>query len=243
MRSKAIVPGIALTLTLSIVAGTAQAAASPTEERIGVGVGVTVGALAGGPVGAILGAAIGARLGDSYAGKNEEIETLSASLAGSEARVGELEEAIAARNRDLAVLDSDLRRLRAQSPPELLNLLEAGIEMDLLFRTGEHVLGRDTESRISQLATTLAAMPDVRVQLDGFADARGDESYNRELSARRAQSVRDLLVGSGVSAERIGVTAHGEKPAAGTDADSYALQRKVSLTLYVDGAALTARAR
>lgn len=243
MRSKTIVPGIALILTLSLVAGTAKAASSPTEERIGVGVGVTVGALAGGPVGAILGAAIGARLGDSYANKNDRIETLSDSLAGSEARVGQLEEAIAERNRDLAVLDSDLRRLRAQARPELINLLEAGIEMDLLFRTGEHALGTDTESRVSQLATTLAAMPDVRVQLDGFADPRGGDDYNRDLSARRAQAVRDLLVGNGVAAERIGMTAHGEKPAAGTDADSFALQRKVSLTLYVDSAGLAARAR
>lgn len=243
MRNTVIIPGIALIVTLSLAAGAAQAAPSPTEERVGVGVGATVGAFAGGPVGAIIGAAIGARLGNSYAGKNERIDSLSASLATSEARVVDLEQVIAERNRDLAVLDSDLRRLRAQARPELLDLLAAGIEMDLLFRTGEHELGQDTESRVSQLATTLAAMPDVRVQLDGFADARGNEDYNRDLSARRAQSVRDLLVGNGVAAERIGVTAHGEQPAAGTDADSFALQRKVSLTLYLDGAALAARTR
>jgi len=229
MRVSAIVLGTVLCLT-----GTAAlAASSPTEERIGVGVGVTVGAIAGGPVGAIVGAAIGAKLGDSYGNKNERIDTLSASLA-------ERERTIAALNRDLSVLDSDLRRLEARARPELVNLLQAGIEMDLLFRTGEHELGDDTGSRVSQLATTLASMPDVRVELDGFADERGDETYNRDLSAKRAGHIRDLLVASGVDASRIQVNAHGETPATDPTADGYALDRKVSLTLYVDGKAVAA---
>lgn len=229
MRVSAIILGTALCLT-----GTAAlAASSPAEERIGVGVGVTVGAVAGGPVGAIVGAAIGAKLGDSYAQKNERIDTLAANLAERERTIAEL-------NRDLSVLDSDLRRLEAQARPELVSLLQAGIEMDLLFRTGEHELGDDTGSRVSQLAATLASMPDVRVQLDGYADERGDESYNRDLSAKRAGHIRELLVASGVDAARIQVIAHGETPAADTSADSYALDRKVSLTLYVDGKAVAA---
>lgn len=225
------------------IAGASAHADSPREERIGVGVGATVGAVAGGPVGAIIGAAIGAKLGDSYAGKNERIATLSASLDSREREVGNLERTVAGLNRDLSVLDSDLRRLQAQARPELLSLLEAGIEMDLLFRTDEDVLGKDTQSRVSQLATTLAAMPDVIVQLDGYADARGDEDYNRDLSARRARSIRDLLVAGGVADGRIRVTAHGERPSTDPTADGYALQRKVSLTLSVDASALAANAR
>ena len=238
MRKTAIILGAALT-----IAAAAAHADSPREERIGVGVGATVGAVAGGPVGAIIGAAIGAKLGDSYAGKNERIATLSESLDRRTQEVGELEQTVAGLNRDLAVLDSDLRRLQSQARPELTSLLEAGIEMDLLFRTGEHQLGKDTQSRVRQLATTLAGMPDIIVRLDGFADERGDETYNRELSEKRARSIHDLLVDSGVAAGRIRVTAHGEQPATDATADSYALQRKVSLTLTVDGSALAASTR
>lgn len=238
MRITAIILGSAL-----FVAAASAQADSPREERIGVGVGATVGAIAGGPVGAIVGAAIGAKLGDSYAGKNERIASLSASLDSRQRKVGELEQTVAGLNRELSVLDSDLRRLQAQARPELLTLLEAGIEMDLLFRTDEDVLGKDTQSRVSQLAATLAGMPDVIVQLDGFADERGNEDYNRELSARRAESIRDLLVAGGVAAGRIRLTAHGERPSTDATADSYALQRKVSLTLTVDGSALAASTR
>lgn len=221
--------------TIALLAsGAAQANASPKEERIGVGVGVTLGAVAGGPVGALLGAAIGAKLGDGFHQKNEQIDGLSASLEQSNGRVESLEARVSDMHRDMSVLDSDLRRLRAQARPELISLLQAGIEMDLLFRTDEHVLRDATASRLGQLASTLASMEDVRVQLDGYADERGDDSYNRDLSARRAQAIQDLLVANGVPQERISITAHGESQAADATADSYALERKVSLTLYLD---------
>lgn len=221
--------------TIALLAsGAAQANASPKEERIGVGVGATLGAVAGGPVGALLGAAIGAKLGDGFHQKNEQIDGLNASLEQSNGRVESLEARVSDMHRDMSVLDSDLRRLRAQARPELIALLQAGIEMDLLFRTDEHVLRDATASRLGQLASTLASMEDVRVQLDGYADERGDDSYNRDLSARRAQAIQDLLVANGVPQERISITAHGESQAADATADSYALERKVSLTLYLD---------
>jgi outer membrane protein OmpA-like peptidoglycan-associated protein len=77
-------------------------------------------------------------------------------------------------------------------------------------------------------------MSDVNIRLDGFADERGDATYSHGLSERRVQHVRDLLVQNGVPESRIKVTAHGESPAADTNIDSYALERKVSLTLYVE---------
>jgi len=120
------------------------------------------------------------------------------------------------------------------SRPELLSLLKAGIEMDLLFRTDERELTSDTSTRVAELAAMLAQMPDLRIQLDGYADERGDAGYNDKLSSDRAAHVRDLLQSSGVNARRITIAAHGESPAADPTADSYALQRKVSMTLFVD---------
>ncbi len=219
--------------TALILASTAAQANSPKEERIGVGVGVTVGAVAGGPVGALIGAAIGAKFGDNYHKKNEQILDLSASLEHSTLRADELQQTVAELNRDISVIDSDLRRLQSQARPELLALLQAGIEMDLLFRTDEHVLMDGTHSRVGQLAATLAKMPDVQVQLDGFADERGDELYNRDLSARRAEAIRQLLLENGVDENRIKIVAHGEAPATDSNPDSYALDRKVSLTLFI----------
>ena len=231
MRTKLIVT----TLATCLAAGPAFAAQKASkEETIGIGVGATVGALAGGPVGFVIGAAIGAKLGDEFHDKDRQVEALSGSLQASTTRVAELETEVQALNADIDVLGGDLQRMRAMARPELVNLLENGLKMDLLFRTDEHVLADSTGERLADLAATLAAMPDLRVAVDGYADPRGSEDYNRDLSERRAEYVRDLLAANGVAAERIRVTAHGASPAAEPTADSYALQRKVSLTLSLD---------
>ncbi len=224
-----------ITIASALVAGPAMAKErASTEEAVGFGVGATVGAVAGGPVGLILGAAIGAVLGDSFDQKSTEIDSLSSSLNGSNAKVAELQEEVVVLNSDLDMLGGDIERLQAISRPELLNLMQAGIEMDLLFRTDEDTLSDSTGIRLQQLAASLATMSDVNIRLDGFADERGDATYNHGLSERRVQHVRDLLVQNGVPESRIKVTAHGESPAADTNIDSYALERKVSLTLYIE---------
>lgn len=231
MRKRIVITGL-----IACLAGTPAFAANKAskQETIGVGMGATVGALAGGPVGLIVGAAIGAKLGDEFHQKETEVVRLDSSLKSSQSRVAELERNVDSLNAGIDRLNADLTRLQASARPQLLRLLTAGIEMDLLFRTGEHVLPESTREKLGELADILAAMPDVQLHLDGFADERGDSEYNRNLSVQRAEFVRQVLEEHGISAERIGLTAHGESPAADDSADSYALERRVSLTLFVE---------
>ena len=46
--------------------------------------------------------------------------------------------------------------------------------------------------------------------------------------------LREQLVAAGIEESRITVAAHGESPAQDATADSYALERRVSLKLYTD---------
>ena len=226
---------IGLAAIATLAAGTASAEnRTSKEEGAGVGVGAVIGAVAGGPVGMIVGAAAGAWLGDRFHQKNEQVSSLSASLENSEAQMAQLEKTVGQLQSQRQKSVGEIERLRTLAKPELLSLLQAGIEMDLLFRTDEYVLSDTTGNRLQQLASTLAGMPDVRVQLDGFADERGDAEYNRNLSVRRAEHVRDILVTAGVIPSRIKVEAHGESPAIDGNADSFALERRVSLTLYIE---------
>ena len=210
----------------------AESAASK-KESIGVGVGGVIGAVAGGPVGFIVGAAFGAKIGDEFHKKDTAIITLSDSLTSSKEKILKLETSVNALNGDIDSLGGDLQRMRAIARPELLTLMQAGIEMDLLFRTDEDELGNTTESKLRELAVNLSTMPDIYIQLDGFADERGAAEYNQRLSARRAEHVRDILISNGVAESRIKLAAHGESPAADDNIDSFALERKVSLTLFV----------
>ena len=65
-------------------------------------------------------------------------------------------------------------------------------------------------------------MPQIRIQLDGFADERGDETYNFGLSEKRVDFVRGRCISAGVAPERIAASAHGESVA---DDDSVVLNR------------------
>ena len=226
---------VAIGIIASLATGTAFAADKASrEEAVGVGTGVVIGAAAGGPVGAIVGAAIGAKLGDSFHRRGEKVEALNSDLSSSRAQVERLRKDVSVLAKDKDALGEDLQELQSVARPEFLSLLQAGIEMDLLFRTDEHVLRNATGERLQTMAATLASMKDVQIRLDGFADERGDSAYNQKLSRLRAEYVRDVLVESGIPAERIKVIAHGESDSVDDTVDSYALERKVSLTLFVE---------
>jgi outer membrane protein OmpA-like peptidoglycan-associated protein len=229
MRNMTIAIMIAAVTTILIAPQADAATTSSKEETIGVGTGAVIGAFAGGPVGFIFGAAIGAKIGDTMHQKNKELDSFQVSLVDSRNAVASLEN-------DLDRLGNEVTRLRGVARPELVNLMQAGIAMDLLFRTDEFSLADTTGDRLVELAQTLASMPDIQIQLDGFADERGDEKYNYELSEKRVEFVRGLFVMAGVHPDRINVSAHGESVAQDDTADSFALERRVSLTLSIDDA-------
>ena len=218
---------IAIVLIMALSVSPAFAAKASTEENVGVSTGAVVGALAGGPIGFFIGAAIGAKVGDTMHQKSNTIDSLTGSLDQSLSDVRTL-------NTDIDSLSADLARLQTVDRPELVNLMQAGIAMDLLFRTDEHVLADTTGGRLAELAGDLAAMPDIRVQLDGFADERGNSDYNQKLSEKRVTFVREQLVAAGIDPSRIRIAAHGEAPAQDDSVDSYALERRVSLKLFID---------
>ena len=217
---------IALITFLALSTQTVNAAASK-EENVGIGTGAVIGVLAGGPVGFIIGAVLGAKIGDTLHNKSEEIETFEKSLQSSRRSALMLE-------RDMTKLNSEIKYLQSVARPELVSLMQAGIDMDLLFRTDEFALTDLTGDRLMQMAGTLAAMSNVRIQLDGFADERGDSKYNLELSEKRVEFVRNMFISAGVHPTRISSSAHGESVAQNPDVDSYALERRVSVKLFID---------
>lgn len=224
-----------LIVTASLVTtSAAHAKQASKQETIGVGTGGVIGAAAGGPVGFVIGAAIGAKLGDTLNKKDGKIDSLTTSLDTSSSSVDELEDDVRQLQSNFDTVSAELAQVRRTSRPQLVSLMQAGIAMDLLFRTDEHVLADATGIRLQELATALAGMPDIQVQLDGFADERGEAEYNLQLSEKRVEFVRDQLIAAGIDPSRIGHAAHGEAPAQDDNVDSLALERRVSVKLFID---------
>ncbi|MEV0820916.1 OmpA family protein [Nonomuraea rubra] len=81
---------------------------------------------------------------------------------------------------------------------------------DVLFAFDKATLTGKARSRLRQAAESLqkeAAGKEVKI--DGYTDAKGSDSYNLELSQRRAQAVRDAL-GELVPGVTFTVAGHGE---------------------------------
>jgi len=80
-----------------------------------------------------------------------------------------------------------------------------------------------------------AQLTDERLSIDqvviGHADVRGSDAYNDPLSARRAESVADLLLSEGIPADRISRQALGRRfPVDAADqATSWQLSRRVEI--------------
>jgi len=76
-------------------------------------------------------------------------------------------------------------------------------------------IGSSERAKIELVAQYLGQNPTYHVVVEGHADERGSEEYNRGLSERRALAVKEYLVALGVSADRIETLAYGEeKPVA-----------------------------
>ena len=93
-------------------------------------------------------------------------------------------------------------------------------------------------SPLLKLGALAASMPQAQVCVAGYADPRGSEAYNDQLSLRRAKNVAAVLSSAGVSAERIVIEAHGKSAAgdADGDLDAYAFERRVTVRLQLPGA-------
>lgn len=80
---------------------------------------------------------------------------------------------------------------------------------DMLFSTGHAELQPGGARHVNQLAEFLLSHPAQRVTIEGHTDSVGSHSSNMALSERRAQSVRTLLMGKGVEADRLRATGFG----------------------------------
>lgn len=81
---------------------------------------------------------------------------------------------------------------------------------------------------LAEAATLMGREPAVEVTIQGNTDDRGTVEYNLALGQRRAQVVKDYLMGFGIGAERIRIISYGEeKPASeGREEEARAMNRR-----------------
>ena len=115
--------------------------------------------------------------------------------------------------------EAEKARKRAEELAERVNKLEAerterGLVLtlgDVLFDFDKATLKSGGERAVEKLAQFMKEYPNRNVMIEGFTDTVGPADYNKQLSRRRANSVRQALQNKGISSSRIQVRGYGER--------------------------------
>lgn len=208
----------------ALVTHPAQAMESETRQDLTAITTIAVATAAAGPVGFVLGS-----VGASWlASRVADADELSETQAALEKTRGELDttqsELLAMRGQLEATRDEQARFAR---------LALEQLQLEMLFRSNDSRLTAAGEERLALLATFLNRHSDLTVQIAGYADPRGDAGSNLALSRARAERVAEQLTAAGVAPARLEVLAFGEQHSIASegDADAYALERRVHISL------------
>ena len=104
---------------------------------------------------------------------------------------------------------------------------------DVLFDFNKYTLKPEARERLARISGIVLAYPDLHLQVEGHTDSIGSDEYNQELSEKRAATVRDYLVSSGVSINNVVAEGFGksEPVADNSTAVGRKLNRRVDLVV------------
>jgi len=208
-----------LTLLIIFVVLVAGCAAPQNKQEQGT----RVGALGGAAAGALLGQVIGGDTKGTLIGAG--IGALAGGLVGN--RIGKsMDEQEAAMRRELASVDAANIQRNA-------DVLAVTFRSDYLFAVGSANLNPGAYNEISRVSRVLNQYPDTSIQVAGHTDSTGSEESNQALSERRAENVKNALVGQGVHPNRISTLGSGESaPIADNSTEAgRQLNRRVIITI------------
>ena len=171
--------------------------------------------------------------------------TREAENAKASAENAKVVAAVAINQRDQA--NEETARVQAELDALKATPTSRGLVMtlgDVMFDTGRSELKSGGARKIDQLAQFLVEHPDRRVQIDGFTDSVGTDSYNEDLSQRRADSVKAALISRGVDPGRIGTEGYGKAypVASNNDSGGRQLNRRVEVVIGNNASPIAPRA-
>lgn len=108
---------------------------------------------------------------------------------------------------------------------------------DVLFETGKANLLPGAQRAIDKLYEFLEDNPERKVLIEGHTDNIGSATYNLDLSLRRAQAVKDVLIQKGIDENRILSKGYGEMYPIAPNSDAAGRQRnrRVEIVILEEG--------
>ncbi len=118
--------------------------------------------------------------------------------------------------------------------PDNMNQDRAALAANTVHFDYDSAVVKDKEQvNVANVAQALSNDANAALLIEGNCDERGTEEYNRTLGEHRAEALREQLIKSGVSADRIAVRSYGkDKPVdTGHNEAAYAKNRRGDFVL------------
>lgn len=111
-------------------------------------------------------------------------------------------------------MDKQAEAIKATVPDAKVERVGEGIVVEfssnILFGFDKSLLSFDAKANLDKLVTVLNEYKDTDIELQGHTDNKGSESYNQNLSEKRAQTVSGYLAAKGISSGRLNIKGFGE---------------------------------
>ena len=115
---------------------------------------------------------------------------------------------------------------------ETVKYLASGVPDRIFFATNKSSLTTASRATLRKQATYLRKNKNLSVTIEGHADERGTREYNLALGEKRAQAVKNYLIGLGINPDRVSTISYGkERPAVVGSNDGAWAQNRRSVTI------------
>ncbi len=81
---------------------------------------------------------------------------------------------------------------------------------NIFFDLDKATLRPESTAELNRLIKLMTDVPSLRIELGGHTDSRGSDTYNQQLSEKRAKAVVDYLTANGIDAKRLEWAGYGE---------------------------------
>lgn len=90
---------------------------------------------------------------------------------------------------------------------------------NVFFDLGKSTLRKESYVELNKLLSLLKKNKEIKIEIGGHTDTRGDDAANQKLSEDRAKSVYDYLIAEGIAENRLSYKGYGEDQPIQTDAE------------------------
>ena len=106
---------------------------------------------------------------------------------------------------------------------------------DVLFDFNKYTLRPAAREKLAKISGIILSHPGLRLEVDGYTDSIGSDSYNQKLSEARADGVRSYLMSEGISSDIVVAKGFGKDSPVASNDNAAGRQKNRRVEMVVSG--------